>query len=69
MAVLNVKAAVGADVVNFFLIYWMFFSNILNDLIIWKYSWDEKEEYIKDLLLYCGQDSLAMLEIYKKVKL
>lgn len=48
---------------------WWVAMKLLNDLIIWKYSLDEKEEYIKDLLLYCGQDSLAMLEIYKKVKL
>ena len=46
---------------------WWVAMKLLNDLIIWKYSWDEKEKHIKDLLLYCGQDSLAMLEIYKRI--
>lgn len=31
------------------------------------YSEEEREEQIKDLLLYCGQDSLAMYRIYQAV--
>ena len=46
---------------------WWTAMKLLNELITGKYSWNEKEKYIKELLLYCGQDSLAMLEIYKKI--
>jgi hypothetical protein len=29
---------------------------------------NQKKKLIEDLLIYCGQDSLAMVEIYKKLK-
>jgi hypothetical protein len=39
-------------------------NNIINTDI---YTETEKEEQIKNLLLYCGQDSLAMYRIYQAV--
>ncbi len=41
---------------------------VLNDVINTdKYNSQEKQEQIKNLLLYCGQDSLAMYKIYEEV--
>jgi len=28
---------------------------------------DQKKKLIEDLLIYCGQDSLAMVEIFKRL--
>ena len=44
---------------------WLVAMQILNNVIEWNIKWEEKEKQIKNLLLYCGQDSLAMYEIYK----
>lgn len=41
---------------------------VLNDIINTDtYSEEEREEQIKNLLLYCGQDSLAMYRIYQAI--
>jgi len=47
---------------------WLIAMQTLNNIIEWKITWIEKEEQIKNLLLYCGQDSLAMYKIYEKIK-
>ena len=47
---------------------WLIAMQVLNNIIEWNIVWDEKEEQIKNLLLYCGQDSLAMYKIYEKIK-
>jgi len=47
---------------------WLTAMQVLNDIITWNIVWKEKENQIKNLLLYCGQDSLAMYEIYKVIK-
>lgn len=47
---------------------WLEAMQVLNDVINTdKYNSQEKEEQIKNLLLYCGQDSLAMYKIYEEV--
>lgn len=47
---------------------WDIAMQTLKNLISWKISDnDEKIDKIKNLLVYCRQDSLAMLEIYKKI--
>ncbi len=47
---------------------WLVAMNTLNKIFEWKITWKQKEEQIKNLLLYCGQDSLAMYKIYEKIK-
>jgi len=45
---------------------WDIAMQTLKNLISWRISDnDERIKKIKDLLVYCRQDSLAMLEIYK----
>ena len=44
---------------------WLVAMKELNNIISWKINWKEKEEKLKDLLLYCGQDSLAMYKIFE----
>ncbi len=46
---------------------WLVAMQTLNQIIEWKIAWDEKEKQIKNLLLYCGQDSLAMYRIYERI--
>ncbi len=46
---------------------WLIAMQTLNNIFEWKITWKEKDKQIKDLLLYCGQDSLAMYKIYKKI--
>ncbi len=41
----------------------------LNNLLIDKYSGEEKRKVIENLLLYCGQDSLAMVRLFEKIRL
>ncbi|NDK07958.1 DUF2779 domain-containing protein [Candidatus Gracilibacteria bacterium] len=41
---------------------------VLNQIISGEIQGKEKEKQIKNLLLYCGQDSLAMYKIYEKIK-
>ncbi len=47
---------------------WLIAMQTLNNIFEWKINWKEKEEQIRNLLLYCGQDSLAMYKIYEKTK-
>lgn len=47
---------------------WLVAMQTLNQIIEWKIIWEEKEKQIKNLLLYCGQDSLAMYKIYEKIR-
>ncbi len=46
---------------------WLIAMQTLNQIIEWKITWDEKEKQIKNLLIYCGQDSLAMYRIYERI--
>lgn len=46
---------------------WLVAMQTLNQIIEWKIIWEEKEKQIKNLLLYCGQDSLAMFRIYERI--
>ena len=46
---------------------WLKAMQVLNDVINWNITWEEKDKQIENLLLYCGQDSLAMYEIYKVI--
>lgn len=47
---------------------WDIAMQTLKNLISWKINdKNERIEKIKDLLVYCRQDSLAMLEIYRKL--
>lgn len=46
---------------------WLIAMQVLNNIIEWNIVWEEKDEQIKNLLLYCGQDSLAMYKIYSKI--
>jgi len=46
---------------------WLVAMQVLNNVIEWNIIWEEKEKQIENLLLYCGQDSLAMYEIYKVI--
>jgi len=46
---------------------WLVAMQVLNNVIEWSIVWEEKDKKIRDLLLYCGQDSLAMYEIYKVI--
>ena len=46
---------------------WLVAMQTLNQIIEWKITWEEKEKQIKNLLLYCGQDSLAMYRIYERI--
>lgn len=48
---------------------WAVAMKILDNLIRWKISNPkDREKLIRDLLLYCGQDSLAMFRIFERVK-
>lgn len=47
---------------------WLVAMQVLNQIISWEIQWKEKEKQIKNLLLYCWQDSLAMYKIYEKIK-
>jgi hypothetical protein len=40
----------------------------LYDLIVGKVPTEERENVIKNLLLYCWQDTLAMVKIYEALK-
>lgn len=44
---------------------WLVAMQTLNQIIEWKITWDEKEKQIKNLLLYCGQDSLPCIGFMK----
>ena len=46
---------------------WLAAMQVLNNVIEWNIVWEEKDKQIENLLLYCGQDSLAMYEIYKVI--
>lgn len=46
---------------------WLVAMQTLNQIIEWKITWEKKEKQIKNLLLYCGQDSLAMYRIYEEI--
>jgi hypothetical protein len=48
---------------------WDIAMKALNDLISWKIkNKEERGELLKNLLLYCGQDSLAMYKIFEVLK-
>ncbi len=47
---------------------WLVAMQVLNNIIEWNIVWEEKGKQIINLLKYCGQDSLAMYEIYKVIK-
>ena len=40
----------------------------LYNVIKGKYTDSDREQKLKDLLIYCGQDSLAMYKIYEVLK-
>ncbi len=44
---------------------WDIAMKALADVLQWKLEWDKKRQTLEDLLLYCGQDSLAMVKIYE----
>jgi len=46
---------------------WLIAMQVLNNVIEWNIIWEEKNKQIINLLKYCGQDSLAMYEIYKVI--
>ena len=47
---------------------WLVAMQVLNNIIEWNIVWEEKEKQIINLLKYCGQNSLAMYEIFKVIK-
>ena len=46
---------------------WLTAMQVLNDIIHWKVTWNDREKQITNLLLYCWQDSLAMYKIYQEL--
>lgn len=47
---------------------WLVAMQVLNNLIEWNIKWNDRDTQIKNLLLYCWQDSLAMYKIFEKIK-